>query len=191
MATLVRRLFKVVLFIGLFFLCVRLIGGNNGPIPDSEALRWLSIANGLGLREASDVYVPVYVTISLTIAVFAYRSIMKLWQWYQGRKTAQRDSPLERSSRIAVLARKLFKVALFMGLFLLVVRCTRESGLTPDSEVPKSLNVAQGLALRGLSDIYVPLYVAISLIIAVFAYRSIMKQWGRYMDRKTAQRGSP
>ncbi|WP_233832480.1 hypothetical protein [Paraburkholderia sp. ZP32-5] len=190
MATLVRRLFKVALFIGLFLLFVRFIG-RNLPMPDSEALRWLSIARGLGLREASDVYVPVYVTISLTIAAFAYRSIMKLWRWYQGRKAAQQDSPLERSSRIAVLARRLFKVALFIGLFLLVERCTRESGLTPDSEALGSLSIAQSLGLREPSDVCIPLYLAISLIIAVFAHRWIVKQWGRYLDRRTAQRGTP
>ncbi|MGF6873387.1 hypothetical protein OKW35_002859 [Paraburkholderia sp. MM5477-R1] len=81
-AALVRRLFKVALFIGLFLLSARYIG-RNGPMPESEALRWLSIANGLGLREADDVYVPVMLTVWLVVAVVAYIAIMRLWRRYQ------------------------------------------------------------------------------------------------------------
>jgi hypothetical protein len=88
MARLARRLFKVALFIGLFLLALRCTRGY-GLMPDSEALRWLSIAQRLGLREASDVYVPVYLTISLIIAVFAYRSIMKLWRHYRGKNRVE------------------------------------------------------------------------------------------------------
>ncbi|MGF6416467.1 hypothetical protein OKW37_008226 [Paraburkholderia sp. MM5482-R2] len=52
-------------------------------MPESEALRWLSIANGLGLREADDVYVPVMLTVWLVVAVVAYIAIMRLWRRYQ------------------------------------------------------------------------------------------------------------
>ncbi|WP_338019304.1 hypothetical protein [Paraburkholderia tagetis] len=79
MATLARRVFKIALFIGLFLLSVRCIG-RNGPMPERDALRWLSIANGLGLREADDVYVPVMLAIDLLVAVLAYVAIMKLWR---------------------------------------------------------------------------------------------------------------
>ncbi|ADG17541.1 hypothetical protein BC1002_3509 [Paraburkholderia atlantica] len=75
--TALRRLFKVELFIGLFLLSARLIG-RNGPMPESEALRWLSIANGLGLHEADDVYVPVMLTVWLIVAAVTYLAIMRL-----------------------------------------------------------------------------------------------------------------
>lgn len=84
MATLVRRLSKVTLLIGLFLLSARLIG-RNGPMPESEALRWLSIANGLGLHQADDVYIPVMLTVWLIVAVVAYIVIMKLWRYYRTR----------------------------------------------------------------------------------------------------------
>ncbi|MDH6146473.1 MULTISPECIES: hypothetical protein [Paraburkholderia] len=85
MATLVRRLFKIALFIGLFLLSARYVG-RNGPMPESEALRWLSIANGLGLHEADDVYIPVMLTAWLIVAVVAYIAIMKLWRHHRGKE---------------------------------------------------------------------------------------------------------
>ncbi|CAM2164762.1 conserved hypothetical protein [Paraburkholderia sacchari] len=80
MATLARRVFKIALFIALFLLSVRCIG-RNGPMPETEALRWLSIANGLGLHEADDVYIPVMLTIDLLVAALAYVAILKLWRY--------------------------------------------------------------------------------------------------------------
>lgn len=86
MATFVRRLFKVALFIGLFLLSARYVG-RNGPMPESEALRWLSIANGLGQHEADDVYIPVMLTAWLIVAVVAYIAIMRLRRYYRGKKS--------------------------------------------------------------------------------------------------------
>ncbi|WP_311667726.1 MULTISPECIES: hypothetical protein [unclassified Paraburkholderia] len=53
---------------------------------ESEALRWLSIANGLGLHEADDVYIPVMLTAWLIVAVVAYIAIMKLWRHHRGKE---------------------------------------------------------------------------------------------------------
>ena len=86
MATLARRLFKMALFIGLFLLSVRCIG-RNGAMPESEALRWLSIAQNLGLHEADDVYIPVMLTFDLLVATLAYMMITKLWKHYRGKKS--------------------------------------------------------------------------------------------------------
>jgi hypothetical protein len=82
MATLARRVVKIALFVGLFLLSVRCIG-RNGPMPEWEALRWLNIANGLGLHEADDVYIPVMLTIDLLVTVLAYVAIMKLWRHFR------------------------------------------------------------------------------------------------------------
>lgn len=82
MATLARRVFKVALFAGLFLLSVRCIG-RNGPMPEGEALRWLSIANGLGLHEADDIYIPVMLSVELLVTVLAYVAIMKLWRHFR------------------------------------------------------------------------------------------------------------
>ncbi|MFP3506327.1 hypothetical protein, partial [Burkholderia sp. SIMBA_062] len=79
MATLARRLFKTALFIGLFLLSVRCIG-RNGVMPESEALRWLSIAQSLGLHEADDVYIPAMLVFDLLAATLAYLTLTKLWK---------------------------------------------------------------------------------------------------------------
>ena len=91
MATLARRIFKMALFIGLFLLSVRCIG-RNGAMPENEALRWLSIAHGLGLHEADDVYIPVMLTLDLLVATLAYMAIMRLWGHYLGKKAMSRNS---------------------------------------------------------------------------------------------------
>ncbi|HEY4802098.1 MAG TPA: hypothetical protein VIH96_05715 [Paraburkholderia sp.] len=73
---------KVVLFIGLFLLSVRYVHTYPWPMPESQALRWLSIANGFGLHDPDDVYIPAMLTIELIVTVVAYTAIMKLWRYY-------------------------------------------------------------------------------------------------------------
>ncbi|WP_429290344.1 hypothetical protein [Paraburkholderia sp. CI3] len=46
----------------------------------------MSIANGLGLHEADDVYIPVMLTVWLVVAVVAYIAIMKLSRHYRGKE---------------------------------------------------------------------------------------------------------
>jgi len=52
-------------------------------MPESQALRWLSIANGFGLHDPDDVYIPVMVAIELIVAVVVYMAIMRLWRHYR------------------------------------------------------------------------------------------------------------
>ena len=82
------------LFTGLFLLSVRCIG-RNGATPESEALRWLSIAQNLGLHEADDVYIPVMLALDLLVATLAYMAIMRLWKHYRGKKSMLRNSARE------------------------------------------------------------------------------------------------
>jgi len=85
MATLARKFFKMALFIGLFLLSARCIG-RNGAMPESEALRWLSIAQSLGLHEADDAYIPAMLVLDLLVATLAYMTITKLWMQYRGKE---------------------------------------------------------------------------------------------------------
>jgi hypothetical protein len=64
------------------------------------------------------------------------------------------------------------------------MRCTRESGLIPDSEAFARASIAQGLGPREASDVFVPYNVAIPLIIAALAYGSITKLCRHYRDKK-------
>ena len=88
MATLVRRLCKVVLFVGLFLLSVRYVHTYPWPMPESQALAWLSIANGFGLHDPDDVYIPVMVVIELIVTILAYKGIVKAWRYYRSEISA-------------------------------------------------------------------------------------------------------
>lgn len=76
MATLVRRLFKVALFIGLVLLSVRYI-----PLSDkltlAETRAWIRASDWLGVDDPDDFYFVVWLTIDLIVAVLTYVVIMK------------------------------------------------------------------------------------------------------------------
>ncbi|TDN61119.1 hypothetical protein [Paraburkholderia sp. BL10I2N1] len=82
MATLARRLFKVALFVGLFCLAVPYVHTYPIPMPESQALVWLYVANRLGIRDPDDLFFVVTVTIDLIVAAFAYVAIIRLWRYY-------------------------------------------------------------------------------------------------------------
>ncbi|WP_233858752.1 hypothetical protein [Paraburkholderia sp. HD33-4] len=82
MATLVRRLFKVALFIGLFLISVRYIPLSN-EWTASEAHPWWRASDWLGVSDPDDLYFVVWLTIELIVTVLAYVVIMKLWRCYR------------------------------------------------------------------------------------------------------------
>ncbi|EGD03885.1 hypothetical protein B1M_14259 [Burkholderia sp. TJI49] len=90
MISLTRALLKVLLFAGLFLLSVRCIG-RNGAMPESEALRWLSIAQRFGVREADDVHIPVMLALDLLATTLAYMTITKLWKYFRRKKSMSRN----------------------------------------------------------------------------------------------------
>ena len=63
MATLVRRVFKVVLFCGLFRLLLPYVHPYPVEWTESQSLAWLHAANRLGIRDPEDLYFVVWVTI--------------------------------------------------------------------------------------------------------------------------------
>jgi len=80
METLVRRAFKVTLFIGFLLISVRYV-----PLSDewsaSEARVWWRASDWLGVHDPDDLYFVVWATIELIVAVLAYMVIMKLWRY--------------------------------------------------------------------------------------------------------------
>jgi hypothetical protein len=93
MAILARRGFKVALFIALFYLAVRYVHTYPWPMPENQALAWLSIANGFGPHDPDDVYIPTMIVLELITTVLAYVAIVKFWRWYQRRKATLRGGP--------------------------------------------------------------------------------------------------
>ncbi|MBB5413476.1 hypothetical protein HDG34_007454 [Paraburkholderia sp. HC6.4b] len=86
MATLVRRLFKVALFIGLFCLSVPYVHTYPWPMPESQSVVWWRASRWLGIRDPEDLYFVVWVTIDLIVATLAYVVIMRLWRRYRGKE---------------------------------------------------------------------------------------------------------
>lgn len=85
MATLVRRLFKVALFLGLFRLAVPYVHTYPWPMPESQSVMWWRASRRLGVRDPEDLYFVVWVTIDLIVAALTYVVIMKLWRRYRMR----------------------------------------------------------------------------------------------------------
>ncbi|EDZ98511.1 conserved hypothetical protein [Burkholderia sp. H160] len=93
MATLARRVFKVALFIGLFYLSLLYVRPYPYEWTESESRAWSRASHWLGIHDPEDLYYVVWVTIELIVAALAYAAIMKLWRWYRSRKATWQDSP--------------------------------------------------------------------------------------------------
>ncbi|MBN3802510.1 hypothetical protein GXB81_05495 [Paraburkholderia sp. Ac-20336] len=83
MATLVRRIFKVALFIGLFLLSVRYVHTYPLPMPEGQIMFWIDASDRLGISDSDNLYIPTMVIIDLIVAILAYVAILKLWRRYR------------------------------------------------------------------------------------------------------------
>jgi hypothetical protein len=85
MATLVRRLLKTVLFVGLFMLSVRYVHTHPVPMAENQLMVLLSIANRVGIRDPDDLYILVMLILELLVTVVAYVMFLKLWRLLKAR----------------------------------------------------------------------------------------------------------
>ncbi|AHK18685.1 hypothetical protein [Yersinia similis] len=86
MATLVRRLLKVLFFIGLFILAVKYIHSYPYPMPESQLQHWFSISEFLGFSNPEDIYFPAMLVLDIIVASLAYVFIMKGFYKFRTRK---------------------------------------------------------------------------------------------------------
>ncbi|EDZ98512.1 conserved hypothetical protein [Burkholderia sp. H160] len=84
---------------------------------------------------------------------------------------------------MATLARRVFKFALFIGLFLLSVRYIPLSNEWSASEARAWFAASDWLGVRDPDDLYFVVWVTIELIVAVLAYAAIMKLWRWYRTK--------
>lgn len=80
MITFTRRLFKIVLFIGLLALSLRYVRPFHYEWTPAEARAWWRASEWLGVRDPDDLYFVVWVTIEVITAVLAYVAITRLWR---------------------------------------------------------------------------------------------------------------
>jgi hypothetical protein len=83
MGTLARRVFKIILFLGLFALAIRYVHPYTYPWTESEARAWSHASQWLGIHDPEDLYFVVWVTIELIVTVLVYVTTMKLWRWHR------------------------------------------------------------------------------------------------------------
>lgn len=82
---------------------------------------------------------------------------------------------------MATLARRLFKVALFVGLFCLSVPFVHMYPVPMrESQALAWLHAANRLGIRDPDDLYIPLLLLANLLVATLAYVVIMKLWRYY-----------
>jgi len=85
MATLVRRLFKTALFIGLFVFSIRYVHTYPVPMPGNQLAFWIDASDRLGIINPDNLYIPTMVVIELIVTIVVYMAIMKLWRLYKSR----------------------------------------------------------------------------------------------------------
>ncbi|MBB5408212.1 hypothetical protein HDG34_002144 [Paraburkholderia sp. HC6.4b] len=85
---------------------------------------------------------------------------------------------------MATLARRVFKVALFIGLCYLSLLYVRPYHYEwTESESRAWFGASRWLGVRDPEDLYFVVWVTIELIVAVLAYVAIMKLWRWYRTK--------
>jgi hypothetical protein len=85
---------------------------------------------------------------------------------------------------MATLARRLFKVALFVGLFCLSVPWVHTYPIPmSERQAVAWLDAANWLGLRDPDDLYIPLVLLANLLVATLAYATVIKLWRWYRAR--------
>ncbi|MGF6674165.1 hypothetical protein [Paraburkholderia tuberum] len=85
---------------------------------------------------------------------------------------------------MATLARRLFKVALFIGLFRFFLPYVHTYPIPmPESQEPVWLHVANRFGIRDPDDLFFVVMVTVNLIVAALAYVAIKRLWRYYRRR--------
>jgi hypothetical protein len=80
MAILVRSLVKVLLFVGLFLLLVRLVHIYPYPMTNEQLRWWFAVSAKFGIRDPEDLEVSVTLVANLILTFFLYMGVLKLWK---------------------------------------------------------------------------------------------------------------
>ncbi|MCX5538147.1 hypothetical protein M3A49_01315 [Paraburkholderia sp. CNPSo 3076] len=86
---------------------------------------------------------------------------------------------------MATLARRLAKVTLFVGLFLLSVRYVHTYPLRmPESQLSVWLSVSNRMGIRDPDDLYIPVMLISELVVSLLLYATIVKIWRYYWSKR-------
>ncbi|WP_028232335.1 hypothetical protein [Paraburkholderia mimosarum] len=79
MATLARRIFKVLLFASLFVVSMRFVHTYPLPMTTDQQQRLLELSSRFGVSDSETFYLAVVAVINLLLAALEYLLMMKLW----------------------------------------------------------------------------------------------------------------
>ncbi|CAN7356525.1 hypothetical protein LJR230_001953 [Trinickia sp. LjRoot230] len=83
METLVRRVFKTLLFCGLFFLAGRYVHTYPIPMTMEQQHQLIVISEAFGVRDYEMFYIGSMASIDLVVAIAAYALLIKLWRFFK------------------------------------------------------------------------------------------------------------
>jgi hypothetical protein len=83
MATTARRIYKVLLFIGLFTFSVKYVHTYPQPMTEGQLDLLLGICERFGIHDPDDLYIPATMVVELIVTIIVYAAMMKLWKIYQ------------------------------------------------------------------------------------------------------------
>ncbi|MFD1554475.1 hypothetical protein ACFSHT_02385 [Paraburkholderia silviterrae] len=86
MATLVRRISKVILFVGLFLVSMRFIHTYPLPMPVNQQHYLIAISQMFGVRDYDGFYLSAVALVNLIVASIEYALIMKVWKYVSVRR---------------------------------------------------------------------------------------------------------
>lgn len=78
MATLARRIPKLILFAGLLFLSIRYVHTYPIPMTQDQQQRLIVISEKLGVRDAEALYIFTMCFIDLVVTTLTYRAIIRV-----------------------------------------------------------------------------------------------------------------
>ncbi|GAB3627001.1 hypothetical protein PTE30175_05013 [Pandoraea terrae] len=78
MATLVRRAYKILLFLFIWLYSIKHV--HIYPVPDYQLTFWYGLSGKLGIQDANDLIVPTMMICQLVTAVVVYILLIRLWR---------------------------------------------------------------------------------------------------------------
>jgi hypothetical protein len=86
MATLARRVFKILLFIGLFLASMRFVHTYPLPMPADQQAYLIEISETFGVKDYEGFYLSAVTIVNLIVAIVLYVMTMKIWRRYRSKR---------------------------------------------------------------------------------------------------------
>jgi hypothetical protein len=86
MATLARRVLKMLLFIGLFLTSMRFVHTYPLPMPIDQQQYLIEISEMFGVRDYEGFYLSAVTIVNLIVTIVLYVMIMKIWRRYWSKR---------------------------------------------------------------------------------------------------------